>query len=81
MYAGEAVGLVTQQQSAGDVIQHLGDGAEHLLRERSSLLLEGHEASCEEQSALRIFKLCFTLWRAQPSGEPHAYNVSRQDVF
>jgi hypothetical protein len=32
-------------------------------------------------SALRIFKLCFTLWKAQPSGELHAYIVSRQDVF
>ena len=45
IYAGEAVGLVTQQQSAGDVIQYLGDGAERLLRERSALLLEGDEAS------------------------------------
>jgi len=39
--------LVTRQQSAGDVIRHLGDGAERLLRERSALLLEGHEASRE----------------------------------
>lgn len=39
IYAGEAVGLVTQQQSAGDVIRYLGDGAERLLRERSIRLL------------------------------------------
>ena len=49
IYAGQAVGLVTRQHSAGDVIQHLGEGAERLLRERSSLLLEGHEAAREEQ--------------------------------
>src|SRR2546421_322094 len=49
IYAGEAVGLVTRQQSAGDVIQHLGEGAERLLRDRTSRLLEGHEASREEQ--------------------------------
>jgi nitronate monooxygenase len=44
IYAGQAVGLVTRQQSAGDVIRHLGDGAERLLRDRSSLLLEGRQA-------------------------------------
>ena len=44
IYAGEAVGLVTRQQSAADVIQHLGDGAERLLRDRFAMLLEGHEA-------------------------------------
>ena len=49
IYAGEAVGLVTRQQSAGDVIQYLGDGAERLLRDRSSRLLDGHDASREEQ--------------------------------
>jgi nitronate monooxygenase len=49
IYAGEAVGLVTRQQSAADVIQHLGDGAERLLRDRFAVLLEGHEASREEQ--------------------------------
>lgn len=38
LYAGEAVGLVTQQRSAGDVVRSLGDGAELLLRERSSWL-------------------------------------------
>ena len=41
IYAGEAVGLVALQQPAGDVIRHLGEGAERLLRERSALLLEG----------------------------------------
>ncbi len=49
IYAGEAVGLVTRQHSAGDVIQYLGDGAERLLRDRFALLLEGHEASDEKQ--------------------------------
>ncbi|HEX6556733.1 MAG TPA: nitronate monooxygenase [Ktedonobacteraceae bacterium] len=49
IYAGEAVGLVTRQQSAGDVIQYLGEGAERLLRDRSSLLLDGHEAQHEVQ--------------------------------
>lgn len=49
IYAGEAVGLVARQQSAGDVIKHLGEGAERLLRDRSSRLLEGHEASREVQ--------------------------------
>jgi nitronate monooxygenase len=39
IYAGEAVGMVTRQQPAGEVIRQLGDGAEQLLRERSSLLL------------------------------------------
>ncbi len=48
IYAGQAVGLVTRQQSAADVIQHLGEGAERLLRERSSLLLEGDLATREE---------------------------------
>lgn len=40
MYAGEAVGLVTRQQPASEVIQHLGDGAEQLLRERYHILIE-----------------------------------------
>lgn len=40
MYAGEAVGLVTRQQPAAEVIQNLGDGAEQLLRERCSKLLD-----------------------------------------
>lgn len=40
IYAGEAVGLVTQQQPAAEVIQHLGDGAEQLLRERYRVLIE-----------------------------------------
>ena len=42
IYAGQAVGLVTQQQPAAEVIQHLGDGAERLLRDRSALLLNDH---------------------------------------
>jgi len=49
IYAGEAVGLVTRQQSAGDVILHLGEGAERLLRDLSALLLDGLEASDEER--------------------------------
>lgn len=40
IYAGEAVGLVKQEQPAADVIRQLGDGAEQLLRERCSKLLE-----------------------------------------
>jgi nitronate monooxygenase len=39
IYAGEAVGLVTREQSAGDVIRYLGNGAERLLHERSIRLL------------------------------------------
>ncbi len=39
IYAGEAVGLVTQEQSAGEVIRRLGDGAEELLRERYGRLI------------------------------------------
>jgi len=39
LYAGEAVGMVTRQQPAGEVIRQLGDGAEQLLHDRSSLLL------------------------------------------
>lgn len=42
IYAGEAVGLVTRQQPASDVIQQLGDGAERLLRDRFSQLLGSH---------------------------------------
>ncbi len=42
IYAGQAVGLVTHQQSAAEVIQQLGDGAERLLRDRSALLLSDH---------------------------------------
>jgi nitronate monooxygenase len=43
IYAGQAVGLVTQQQPAGDIIRHLGDGAEDLLRERYHTLLESQQ--------------------------------------
>lgn len=42
IYAGQAVGLVTQQQPAAAVIQQLGDGAERLLRDRSALLLNDY---------------------------------------
>lgn len=40
IYAGEAVGLVKREQPAADVIRQLGDGAEQLLRDRCSKLLE-----------------------------------------
>jgi nitronate monooxygenase len=49
IYAGQAVGLVTRQHSAGEVIQYLGEGAERLLRDRCALLLKGHETVREEQ--------------------------------
>lgn len=39
IYAGEAIGLITKEQPAADVIRHLGDGAEHLLRDRYHKLL------------------------------------------
>ena len=39
IYAGEAVGLIQQESPAEDVIRQLGDGAEHLLRERCRTLL------------------------------------------
>jgi nitronate monooxygenase len=42
IYAGQAVGLVTHQQPAAEVVQQLGDGAERLLRDRCSLLLNDH---------------------------------------
>ncbi len=42
IYAGQAVGLVTHQQPAAEVIQQLGDGAERLLRDRCALLLNDH---------------------------------------
>jgi nitronate monooxygenase len=45
LYAGEAVGLVTQQRSAGAVIQALGDEAEQLLRRRTRQLLMPDEVS------------------------------------
>ncbi len=40
IYAGEAVGLVKQAQPAAEVIRQLGDGAEQLLRDRCSKLLD-----------------------------------------
>jgi len=39
LYAGEAVGMVTQQRPAAEVIQQLGEGAEQLLRNRTGVLL------------------------------------------
>lgn len=48
IYAGQAVGLVTQQRSAGEVIRELGEGAERLQHERFALLLKGHEATRED---------------------------------
>ncbi len=39
IYAGEAVGLVTREQPIAEVIRHLGEGAEQLLRNRCSTLL------------------------------------------
>lgn len=44
IYAGQAVGLVTQQQPAGDIIRRLGDGAEHLLRTQCQRMLEDASA-------------------------------------
>jgi len=40
IYAGEAVGLVNQQQPAAEIIRQLGDGAEQLLRDRCHTLLK-----------------------------------------
>jgi nitronate monooxygenase len=40
IYAGQAVGLLTQQQPAGTIIRDLGDGAEDMLRGRCQVLLE-----------------------------------------
>lgn len=39
IYAGEAVGLVNRQQPAAEIVRHLGEGAEELLRSRYSSLL------------------------------------------
>jgi nitronate monooxygenase len=41
IYAGEAVGLVSRQQSAAEILRELGDGAEKLLKERYHHLLDG----------------------------------------
>jgi NAD(P)H-dependent flavin oxidoreductase YrpB (nitropropane dioxygenase family) len=40
IYAGEGVGLVKREQPAAEVIRQLGDGAEELLRDRCSKLLD-----------------------------------------
>jgi nitronate monooxygenase len=39
IYAGQAIGLLTQQQPAGDIIRDLGDGAEDVLRRHCRALL------------------------------------------
>jgi nitronate monooxygenase len=39
IYAGQAVGLVTQERSARDVVQEIGEVTEALLRDRCSFLL------------------------------------------
>lgn len=49
IYAGEAVGLVTQQRFAGEVIQNLGEGAEQHLRQRTHRLLEQGEPAHKEK--------------------------------
>jgi nitronate monooxygenase len=49
IYAGQAVGLVTRQQPAPEVIRQLGDGAERLLRDRCALLLSDHEAPYSQE--------------------------------
>lgn len=43
IYAGEAVGLVMQQRPAAEIIQHLGNGAEQLLRERYHRLFDSNK--------------------------------------
>lgn len=41
IYAGQAIGLVAQEEPAGDIIRRLGDGAEHLLRMHCQTMLDG----------------------------------------
>ncbi len=41
IYAGQAVGLVNEQQPAGEIIRQLGEGAEQVLRERYNSLFSG----------------------------------------
>lgn len=40
IYAGQAIGLVSQQEPAGDIIRRLGDGAEHLLQMHYQTMLD-----------------------------------------
>jgi nitronate monooxygenase len=47
IYAGQAVGLLTQQQPAGDIIRRLGDGAEDILRQSCRDLLEEEDNTQE----------------------------------
>jgi nitronate monooxygenase len=41
IYAGEAVGLVTQEQPAGEIVRELGEGAEAILRRNLAATLSG----------------------------------------
>jgi nitronate monooxygenase len=41
IYAGQSVAMLFEQKPARDIIQHLGDGAERLLRGRVQTLLKG----------------------------------------
>jgi nitronate monooxygenase len=40
IYAGQAVGLVRQERSAGEVVREIGDGAEAMLRDLSTRMLK-----------------------------------------
>jgi nitronate monooxygenase len=42
IYAGQSVGMVFERMPAGDVVRHLGDGAERLLLRRMQTLLDSH---------------------------------------
>lgn len=48
IYAGEAVGLVNKKQSAADIIQEMGVGAEAVLRERYQALLHSGRNGWDE---------------------------------
>jgi nitronate monooxygenase len=41
IYAGEAVGLVTQERPAGEIVRELGEGAEAILHRSVDALLSG----------------------------------------
>jgi nitronate monooxygenase len=42
IYAGQSVGMLFERLPAGDVVRHLGDGAERLLRRRMQTLFDAH---------------------------------------
>jgi len=42
IYAGQSVGMLFERMPAGDVVRHLGEGAERLLRRRMQTLLDPH---------------------------------------